>query len=147
MQIGTRISFGDSCGPWSCACVHEIVLALGVLADTGVGRQVVLLLVEDLLLLDVVRGVVGDEGANASSSSCSVVVRTGGGATRLAEEREVRRPHGVGGGEERPAEGDPHEHRVAVVADVVDDLVLGEEPGEREDAGQRQAGDDPRARP
>ena len=67
----------------------------------------------------------------------------GGGAARLAEEREVRRPHRVGGGHEGADQRDPHEHRVAVVPDIVDDLVLGEEPGEREHPGEGERRHDP----
>jgi hypothetical protein len=76
-----------------------------------------------------------------------VGVAVGGGAARLAEEREVRRPHGVRRGEERPSEGDPHEHLVAVVADVVDDLVLGEEPASGNTPARASDADDPAAPP
>ncbi len=115
--MGTSSSFGDSCGPG---------MGLGVLETLQLR-----------LLVDVVRRVGRiDHGVH-------LVVHSGGGATRLAEEREVRRPHRVGGGHERADQRDPHEHRVAVVSDVVDDLVLGEEPGEREHAGEGERRHDP----
>ena len=64
------------------------------------------------------------------------VLGVGRRAAGLTEERQVRRPRRVRRGQERAAEGDDHEDLVAVVADVVDDLVLREEAGEREDAGE-----------
>ena len=67
------------------------------------------------------------------------VLGVGRRAAGLTEEREVRRPRRVRRGQERAPEGDDHEDLVAVVADVVDDLVLREEAGEREDAGEGEA--------
>ena len=74
MQIGTSRSFGDSCGP----------LPWAPCSDVGV--------LERRLGVDVV-GVAGVGGVD-------VVVLAGRGAPRLAEERQVRRPHRVRRGQE-----------------------------------------------
>ena len=75
-----------------------------------------------------------------------VVVLTGGSASRLTEEGEVGRTSHVRRREEGSAQTDDHEGLIAVVAHVVDDLVLGEETGQWEHAGEGQRGDDPGGR-
>ena len=59
-----------------------------------------------------------------------------GGAARLAEEGEVCRTGHVHRRERCAAEADPEEERVAVGSDVVDDLVLRPEAGERNHTGE-----------
>ena len=70
-----------------------------------------------------------------------MVVRVGGRAAGLAEEREVHAARHVGGGHERADDADDHERLVGVVdAELVaagEDLVLRPEAGERRDADER----------
>ena len=61
---------------------------------------------------------------------------TGGSAAGLAEEGEICRTGHVHRRERCAAEADPEEERVAVGSDVVDDLVLRPEAGERNHTGE-----------
>ena len=53
-------------------------------------------------------------------------------------EGEGDRPGHVEGGDEGPGDGDPHHGGVALVSEGHQDLVLGPEPGERQDPRQGQ---------
>src|SRR6478609_8215760 len=59
----------------------------------------------------------------------------------LAEEREPDAARHVRGGQEGADEADDHEDLVPALARRGEDLVLGPEPGEREDAGERERAD------
>ena len=110
--MGMRISFGDSCGGGRRRGRgrrdrhrgRRGRVGLVLLEEDGDGTGVVAFDVLELaLLLDVVRGVVGRQGG--AEPADVVLLADGSRATGLAEEREVRRPHGVGGGEERADRG------------------------------------------
>ena len=100
MQIGIRISFGDSCGPaWA---PWRLVVVAGVVVEHGDGAGVVVGL-QLALLLDVVAQVVRRQ--LVAEVLALVLGADRRRAAGHAEERQVRRPHGVGGGEERPDRG------------------------------------------
>ena len=65
-------------------------------------------------------------------------------AAVLAEERQVHAARHVRRGHERADEADDQEQLEAVLLRVHEDLVLRPEPGEREDAAQRDRADDER---
>ena len=103
-------------------------------------------------------GEAGDDGEpgqdverheDARARLVGLVVRIGGLAPGLAEERQVDAAGHVRRGHDRADEADDEHDRVAVVAADVpagagQDLVLRPEAGEREDAGQRAGADDER---
>ena len=62
--------------------------------------------------------------------------------TELAEERQVHATGHVRGGQERPDQADVQEGVEAGLPGGDEDLVLRPEPGEGEDAGQRERSDD-----
>ena len=65
-------------------------------------------------------------------------------APRRSEEREEHEPADVERGQERAERAEEVDPRASGMARDLEDLVLGEEPGEREHAGQRERADDER---